>query len=121
MPAANWREVAARAVESDGGVVLGMRVQRRAPILRQRAPWNRGRFTAGPWTPVDELASYYANDAGGDCAAYLARERALYWPAVDPNAAAPRPAERWPPTDTLGFLQLQTLGPVPTEYARLFP
>jgi hypothetical protein len=118
-PAANWREAAASNIERDPGVVVGLRVQRKAAIFRHRAPWDRNRLTAGPWTAVDELKPYYANDAGGACEPYLARARALYWPAVDADAASPRPAEPWPPTDTRGFLQLQTLGGVPPEYARL--
>jgi hypothetical protein len=120
-PAANWKEAATRNVERDPGVVVQMRIQRRSAILRHRAPWDRNRLTAGPWLPVDERKPYYAADDGSSCERYLARGRALYWPAVDPDFDPTKPADPWPPTDTLGFLQLQPLGSVPPEYARLLP
>jgi hypothetical protein len=120
-PAANWKEAATRSVERDPGVVLEMRIQRKSAILRHRAPWDRNRMTAGPWLTVDELKAYYAADDSGSCAPYLARSSALYWPAVDPDIDSMKPADPWPPADTLGFLQLQTLGPVPPQYARLLP
>lgn len=118
-PAAAWRENAARNVETDPGAVVAMRVYRKAPILRRRTPWSRNTLDAGDWTDVDELTEYYANDAGADCASYLARERTSYWPAVHADSASPKPANPWPPADTLGFLRLQTLGAVPREYSRL--
>jgi hypothetical protein len=118
-PAANWKEAATRNVERDPGVVLQVRIQRKSAILRHRTPWDRNRVTAGSWLPVDELKPYYAMDEGGSCEPYLARASALYWPAVDPDLDPTKSAEPWPPADTLGFLQLQALGPVPPEYARL--
>ena len=118
-PAANWKETAIGNVQSDPGVVLTLRIHRKRAILRHRQPWDRDQTSAGPWTAVDESKQYYADDEGSACSPYLARERRLYWPAVDPNSANPEPADIWPPTDTLGFLQLQTLGPVSAEYQRL--
>jgi hypothetical protein len=120
-PAANWRATAIRNVERDPGVVLQMRIQRQSAILRHRAPWDRNRMTADPWVAADELKPYYAIDEGGSCAPYLARGSALYWPAVDADLDPTKPADPWPPADTLSFLQLQTLEPVPPEYARLLP
>jgi hypothetical protein len=81
--------------------------------------WDAGRTSAGRWVDVNESKEYYADDAGSACAAYLARPRQLYWPAVDPDLDPTRPAAIWPPTDTLGFLQLQRLEPVPVQYERL--
>lgn len=116
MPTANWKELASRSVQEDPGVVLTMRITRKSAVLRHRRPWDRGRASVGPWTDVDESRQFYADDAGSDCTAYLARPRALYWPVIDPESHPARPDRIWPPTDTLGFLQLQALGPVPPEY-----
>jgi hypothetical protein len=120
-PAENWQAVAARNVERDPGVVLTLRIERKSAVLRHRAPWDRGRLTAEPWMTVDERKDYYASDEGSSCQPYLERGRARYWPAVDPNGASPQPADPWPPTDTLGVLQLQTLEPVPAEFQRFLP
>jgi hypothetical protein len=120
-PAANWKETAIANVHEDRGVVLTLRIHRKSAILRHRQPWDRGRGSAGPWLAVNETKQYYANDAGAACQAYLARPSQLYWPAVDPDSDPTKPAAVWPPTDTLGFLQLQTLGPVPAQYRRLLP
>jgi len=118
-PAANWKETAISNVERDPGVVLTLRIQRKAAILRHRQPWDRNRTSAGPWIAVDESKEYYADDEGSACQPYLVRQRQIYWPAVDPDSDPSKPAKIWPPTDTLGFLQLQTLRPVPAEYQRL--
>ena len=120
-PAPNWKQAAIANVESDPGVVLTLRIEHKSPILRHRRPWDRNVVSAGPWRQSDELKQYYANDAGNTCAAYLARPRQHYWPAVGPDIVKPEPAAVWPPTDTLGFLQLQTLGPVPPQYQRVLP
>jgi len=118
-PTENWKETAIRNVERDPGVVLTMRIRRKSAILRHRQPWDGNRSSAGPWIAVDESKQYYAEDDGSACQPYLARQRRTYWPAVDPDSDPTKPAKIWPPTDTLGFLQLQTLGPVPAEYQRL--
>jgi hypothetical protein len=118
-PAANWKETAINNVQRDPGVVLTLRIQRKSAILRHRQPWDRARTSAGPWIAVDESKQYYADDEGSACEPYLARQRQIYWPAIDPDSDPTKPAKIWPPTDTLGFLQLQTLGPVPAEYQRL--
>jgi hypothetical protein len=118
-PAPNWNETATSNVQHDPGVVLTMRIRRKSAILRHRQPWDRNQTSADPWVAVDESKQYYADNEGSACAPYLARQRQLYWPAVDPDSDPTKPAAIWPPTDTLGFLQLQTLGPVPAEYQRL--
>jgi hypothetical protein len=118
-PAVNWKQTAISTVQRDPGVVLTLRIQRKRAILRHRRPWDRNRTSAGPWIVVDESKPYYADDEGSACQPYLARERQIYWPAVDPDSDPTKPAKIWPPTDTLGFLQLQRLGPVPAEYQRL--
>jgi hypothetical protein len=118
-PAANWKETAIANVQHDPGVVLTLRIQRKRAILRHRQPWDRNRTSAGPWVAVDESKRYYANDQGSACEPYLARQRQIYWPTVDPDSDPTRPAKIWPPTDTLGFMQLQALGPVPPEYQAL--
>ena len=118
-PPANWREAAARNVEGDRGVVLTMRIERKLPILRHRRPWDKGETSAGPWMDTDESHAYYDASEGPDCARYLARGKAIYWPAIDPDSDPTKPSKEWPPTDTLGFLGLQALGPVPGEYRRL--
>ena len=118
-PAVNWKQTAISNVQRDPGVVLTLRIQRKRAILRHRQPWDRGRTSAGPWIVVDESKPYYADDEGSACQPYLAHERQIYWPAVDPNFDPTKPAKIWPPTDTLGFLQLQKLGPVPVQYQRL--
>ena len=118
-PAANWQDAARRNIERDPGVVLAMRVARRSTIYEHRKPWDAGRTTAGEWTAVDDTERYYASDAGGDCAAYTARGRDLYTPFNDSSSNPNEPAAVWPPTDTTGFLSLQELGPVPSEYRRL--
>ncbi len=118
-PPANWREAATRNVEAAPGVVLTMHIERKRAILRHRRPWDRGATSAGSWIEADESHAYYDAAEGSDCAAYLSRPRALYWPIVDPRDDPTQPSPEWPPTDALGFLQLQPLGPVPEEYRRL--
>ena len=118
-PAANWRETAIGNVRTDPGVVLTLRIHRKRAMLRHRQPWDRDRTSAGPWLAGAETKQYYANDEGSACQPYLARQRRIYWPVVDPDADPSSPAAVWPPTDTLGFLQLQALGPVPAGYGRL--
>lgn len=118
-PAPNWREVATRNAEGDSGVVLTMHVERKLAILRHRRPWDRGATSAGPWIDVDESHAYYDASEGSDCGPYLARAKAIYWPAIDPGSDPTKPSKEWPPTDTLGFLGLQALGPVPAEFRRL--
>jgi hypothetical protein len=123
-PTANWQQIAAGNLEGDPGVVLTLHVRRRSAILRYRRPWDRNRMSAGPWIPVDESKQYYADDEGPGCQSYLVRPRQFYWPAIgsnaiNPNAAEPQAARVWPPTDTLNFLRLQRLGPVPAQYQRL--
>jgi hypothetical protein len=118
-PAANWQDTARGNVERDPGVVLTMRVARRSTIYEHRKPWSSGRISAGEWLVVDAAERYYASDAGGDCAAYVARDRELYTPFTDSPAERIEPAAVWPPTDTTGFLSLLELGPVPAEYRRL--
>jgi hypothetical protein len=120
-PAADWKQAARANVESDPGVILTMRIKRKSAILRHRQPWDRNTSSAAPWIAADEIKKYYADDEGAACQRYLARQGQLYWPAVDSNSQATQPAKVWPPIDALGFLQLQTLGPVPAEYQRLLP
>lgn len=120
-PPQNWRETAFHNLQQDAGVVLTMRVARRAAIYEHRKPWNRGRITAGPWVSADKPEHYYARDAGSSCKAYLSRGRALYWPSSDSSSRPTDSARAWPPTDTLGFLLLLELGPVPGEYRALLP
>ena len=116
---ANWQEMAVASVRSAPGVVLTVRIERKRPILRHRRPWDRGESSAGPWLDAGESTDYYADDEGAACARYLARDRRLYWPEIDPNMDPMKPADVWPPTDALGFLSLLRLGPVPVEYQRL--
>ncbi len=118
-PPANWKDTARRNVERDPGAVLTMRVTRRSTIYEHRKPWDAGRITASEWLPVEDTEQYYAGDAGGDCAVYLARGRDLYTPFSDSSSNPNEPAAVWPPTETTGFLSLQQLGPVPSEYRRL--
>ena len=118
-PPANWRDAAARNVEAAPGVVLTMRIHRKLPILRHRRPWDKGATSAGEWTEADESHAYYDASDGADCARYLSRGKAIYWPAIDPDSDPTKPSKGWPPTDALGFLRLQALGPVPAKYARL--
>jgi hypothetical protein len=118
-PSANWQETASSNVRGDTGVVLTLGIRRKAAVLRHRRPWDANRTSAGPWVDVNESKDYYADDAGSTCAPYLARSRQWYWPAVDPDMDPTQPAQVWPPTDTLGFLQLQRLEPVPAQYQPL--
>ena len=117
-PPANWRDAAARNVEAAPGVVLTMHVHRKLPILRHRRPWDKGATSAGAWIEADESHAYYDASDGADCARYLSRGKAIYWPAIDPDSDPAKPSKEWPPTDALGFLQLQALVPVPAEYRR---
>ncbi|HVY64607.1 MAG TPA: hypothetical protein VHH11_07285 [Gammaproteobacteria bacterium] len=118
-PPADWPQRALANLDHDAGVVVTLKVARRAPIRQHRKPWDFGRRDLGPWQTSAAADRYYASDEGADCAAYLARPRTLYLP-FDPSPGNPnRPAAVWPPIDTTGFLSLLTLGPVPAEYARL--
>ena len=120
-PAPNWREIAVRNVQADRGLLLNVHVERRSAILRHRRPWDGGRLSAGEWQRVDERQRYYGAAGADSCADYMGRGAALYWPAVDPSFDPTTPSDPWPPQDVLGFLQLQTLAPVPTEYRPLLP
>jgi hypothetical protein len=120
-PTANWKETAIANVRGDPGVVLTLGISRKAAMLRHRRPWDANRTSAGPWVAVAESKQYYADDEGSACAPYLARPRQLYWPAIDPDSDPTKPSRIWPPTETLGFLQLQRLEAVPAEYQRLLP
>jgi len=115
----DWQAIATETVRRDPGVVLTLRIERKRPIYRHRRPWDRGESSAGAWSAANESKAYYADDEGASCTAYLARPRMLYWPEIDPDFDPTKPAKTWPPTDTLGFLSLQRLGPVPLEYRRL--
>ena len=117
-PPAGWRDTAQQNAERDPGVVLTMRVHRKLPILRHRRPWDKGATSAGQWIDAEESHAYYDASRGAECTGYVGRPRALYWPAIDPDADPTQPSRQWPPTDTLGFLRLQALGPVPAEYRR---
>jgi hypothetical protein len=119
VPDPNWIAAATSNVDSDPGVVLTLHVQRKAAIFRHRKPWDRNRNSAGAWIAVDESHRYYANEDGAECAPYLERPRQQYWPAVDGDVAGPKPTNHWPPTDTLNFLRLQSLQPVPVQYQPL--
>lgn len=116
-PPADWRETAARNVRADTGQLVAVRIERKRAIYRHRRPWDRDRPTAGPWLAAGESARYYV--AAGTCESYREKGRALYWPSVDDEAARMQPSAIWPPTDTLGFLRLQTLDPVPVTYRAL--
>jgi hypothetical protein len=118
-PPSDWRDTAKRNIERDRGVVLTMRVVRRATIHEHRKPWNAGLRTASQWVTVGESERYYASDAGSSCEPYLARARDLYTPFSGSDSGPNEPAQVWPPTDTTGFLRLMELGPVPAEYPRL--
>jgi hypothetical protein len=118
-PSAQWKSRAVDNVQHDSGVVLTMSVRRKKAILRHRRPWDRDNTSAGPWIDVDESKRYYASDEGSECPSYIARNYQLDGPAVDADAAYAKPAPIWPPIDTLGFLQLQTLEAVPEHYQRL--
>lgn len=118
-PSPNWRDAAARNVEAAPGVVLTMRIHRKLAILRHRRPWDKGATSAGEWTDAGESHAYYDSSQGSDCTAYLARAKAIYWPAIDPDSDPAKPPKEWPPTDAPGFLRLQQLGPVPAEYRAL--
>jgi hypothetical protein len=120
-PTANWKEIAIANIRRDEGVVLTLSIARKAAMLRHRRPWDANRTSAGPWVTVAESKQYYADNDGPTCAPYLARPRQLYWPAIDPDSDPTKPSKIWPPTDTLGFLQLQRLEAVPEDYQRLLP
>ncbi len=118
-PAADWRETATRNVRADAGAVATLHIERKRAIYRHRKPWDRDRSSAGPWLRANETARYYVAADGVGCEALRAQGPQTYWPAVDPNVAKMEPAKAWPPTDTLGFLRLQTLDPVPEAYRAL--
>jgi hypothetical protein len=118
-PPADWKETALRNVNEADGVVLTMRVARRAALYQHHKPWNSGRKTAGPWQPVESPERYYASQNGAACEPYLNRTRELYMPFTDSPSNPNEPARVWPPTDVVSFLRLMQLGPVPAEYRRL--
>ena len=118
-PPADWRDTARRNVERDRGVVLTMRIARRATIYEHRKPWNDGLKIAGPWVALDSSEQYYASDSGSSCTVYLARARDLYTPFSDSSSSPNEPARIWPPTHTTGFLSIMELGPVPEEFRQL--
>jgi len=118
-PPSDWQETAIHNLARAEGVVLTLRVARRATISEHRKPWNAGRLTASPWQSVEESAHYYASDAGNSCDSYTSRGRTLYTPFTDSTSSPTEPATLWPPTDPTSFLSLMELGPVPPEYRRL--
>ncbi len=118
-PPANWREVALRNVDADPGLVLTMRIARRATIYEHRKPWDFHRKTISAWASVESPERYYANEEGHDCTDYLAEPRKLYVPFVRAPAQPAEASRVWPPTDVTSFLRLMEIGPVPAEYRDL--
>jgi hypothetical protein len=119
VPPANWQQTALRNVDAAPGVVLTMRIVRRASIREHRKPWDFRRRTITPWESVEEPERYYSTAMGSDCSAYATQAPLLYVPFVSGPNRSDQPAPEWPPTDVTSFLRLMELGPVPIEYRAL--
>jgi hypothetical protein len=117
-PPADWKHNAVRNLDNADGVVLTLKIARRAAIYQHRKPWNFWRRSA-EWQAVNSPERYYADDEGTDCGSYLSRSPQLYTPFTDAPSNPTRASPIWPPTDVTGFLQLMQLGPAPVEYQRL--
>jgi hypothetical protein len=91
----DWKGRIPSMLREDPGVVLELRIQRRAGIYEHRRPWNRGRRFVSPLeVPAGEMVKrYFARDRGDRCDDYLPRATALYHPRAD---AADDPT--WPPS-----------------------
>jgi hypothetical protein len=109
---ADWKARIPTMLREEPGVILELRVVRRAGIYEHRRPWNRGRRFVTPLeAPTDDrVKRYFARDRGDRCDAYLPRGTALYYPRAD-TAADPT----WPPSRLPNFLNLTVLGPVLNE------
>lgn len=118
-PPADWQSIALRNADHASGVVLTMKVTRRATIYEHRKPWNHGHRTASAWQTVHSSERYYASEFGHDCDHYLSQPTALYMPYVRKTTASSDAHTVWPPTDVTSFLRLMELGPVPHEYRDL--
>ena len=118
-PPADWQQVALRNLSTDTGLVLTVRIARRATFYQHRKPWDFGRRSIGPWEAVESPERYYVNERDVDCATYLSRPRQLYLPFVRSATSATEASREWPPTDVTSFLRLMELGPVPIEYRTL--
>ena len=118
-PAQNWQATARANVRRERGAILTLHIERQLAIFEHRRPWNRGQLTSGEWQSTDTEKRYYADDAGDDCAAYLARKSERYWPFTASGASADSPPRSWPPLEPADFLGVQQLGAVPARYDAL--
>lgn len=118
-PPVDWQQVALRNLNTDTGLVLTMRIARRAAFYQHRKPWDFGRRSIGPWEAVESPERYYVNERDGDCTTYLARPRQLYVPFVRSAISTTEASRVWPPTDVTSFLRLMELGAVSVEYQTL--
>ncbi len=109
-----WRQDLESQAQSDGGVVLQLRVIRERLVYENQKPWNRGTLWRVPWQDSNTVTPYYARFGGGDCTHYSDIARALYFPTPDSESS---PA--WPPHALPNLLGLLVLKPVPSKYADL--
>lgn len=113
-PRPGWQEDARRSVKDDPGVVLDVTRLRTKYTYEGRKPWNRGSLSASGWDSKGQSVAYYTRIAGGSCDAYPAGSRSISFIAYTGD----RGSGGWPPWDVASFLDLATLGTVPSEYRR---
>ena len=107
----DWKIRAQQAFRDDDGVVLEMAVARRAQIYEQRRPWNRGKINVSPLQTITLTKNYFTRDQRSDCALYLQRPLAMYYPQAERSAD-----NNWPPLTVPNFLDLLVLTSVPEQY-----
>ena len=109
-PRPNWTSEISQKLRGDRGLVIDMQVARVRRVYQNRKPWN-GSVFAQPWDEKGEARQYYAEEGSPSCADYVRTGSALYFPTGGT-------AGSWPPAEVPILLGLQTLGPVPPQYAR---
>jgi hypothetical protein len=109
---AGWRQEFDGLIRNHPGVVLTLDVQQQQRILRHRKPWNAGRLTLESWPPVEPTVRYFADFAGGSCAAYSGDLPTLYVHYEQRSHA-------WPPDVLPNLLGVSQVEVAPARYLRL--
>lgn len=114
-----WQGEARRTLHDDQAVVLDLKMIRSYAIYENRKPWNKGSISVKNLPASDDHKSYYARNPAGSCADYAEDSRTIGFIGSEiPKAGS---AHDWPPRDSPGLLNLESLEPIPAEYKEFSP
>jgi len=119
-PLPDWRERALHNVRAFDQEVAILQVVRNRIVFERRRPWDRGERFGGPWYAGSlEKRNYIFPAGGSSCSEWRRQGRTVFSPTRRLLIEPIQPASIWPPVDAVGFLQLQELGPAPTDLQAL--